>query len=636
MKKLIIYYVSMYLILVQIAFAQGQTNITPCIQKSFDGTSYIRLCNNVEDIICKDVSLSERRSCDVSKQDVFRTNLTVNELGTFLKSCFGAAFTSFKQFFTEFIPDLLKGIWDLTKAAGETISNSVTGNGPSFWDKIKGAYESVSSVASDVYEAASSNPTAFMKKLMTKISDAVGPLVANFDCLKPELKVAKVCGFVGEWVVPPLMLAKMLVKGVKLVKAQVALYGIKNEKKIAQYAKAMDKMDVMAMKQMQFEEKFKALGYTKEEFDQIIKSGTLKHFNVEDLKVATSKDGWQQRLVLLGKKEPKKVEAATAATTTATKPATTVKPNPVPTQAPAAQAPAAQKPAAPVPRKVDLKTESFSVEVKRTDGSIQRVPGQVLGRNLSADGRVNFHVRVYDPVSGKMKEAHLTEQQFAKLFPKDEDAARVEALMAEGYKKNPQFKPITQEWEEAVAAQKKADEIRAAEAAAKKKAAEDQVRREFKLPDGITVEHIPPTDPRYRAAVGEGKYDDGIEFVSDPAAKNLKIVKEKDPPKRPAAPDSGKKDAIVPRMESNYITIRAQNGMGSTAQMSAQVLRVEKSADGRAAYVVKIWDSATRSFIEKKMSAFELERAGAKASEGAEKEFMRLKQQGIGSTEVNF
>jgi hypothetical protein len=580
MKKVLIITLIIQLILIQVAFAEEALK-TPCLQKSLDGkTTYVRLCNSVEDIICKDVKISERRSCNENDQDVFRKNLKADEVFGFVKSCFGAAATSFKEFFTVFIPELLKGIWDITKATAELANNSVTGDGPNFWDKIKGSYESVSSIASDVYEAASSNPSAFISKLMNKISEAVGPLVANFDCLKPDLKVEKVCGFVGEWVLPPVMLAKMLVKGTKLLKKQAELYGFaKNEKKMAKYAKAMENLDEAAMKQMQFEEKYKSLGYTKEEYDQIIKLGNLKNIKVEDLNVTTSLNGRQQKLMLLGQKEKVAIVPA---------------------------------------KKLTLTSDNFTIVAKRADGTTSKVPGQIIGKTLENDGKIIYHLRIYDPKTGLMKDAKLSGDRFANLSPIDANADEVSALMSEGYKMNPKIKTPEQEY------------LEAEKAMAQKIKKDKEAIKPIQAPEGMTVTELAADDPRVLEAF---KHEGGIDFVPDPKSKNLVIIKEPEAKRPSMKPKPGKH--IVPHIESDYITLQTKNSMGITSQMNAVVLKTE-NINGIIKYVIKVWDNTSQTFVQKSLSANELVQAGAKASKTAEKEIIKLKPQSLGERDINF
>lgn len=215
-----------------------------CESAVMDTCNIKRLCNNVDDIICKDTKPEERRDCDGKNHQIFNKQTSKEEVGHFIKTCFGSAVTSFAQFFTEFIPELLKGIWDVAKS---TVSGSAN-----TYQQLKGAYESVRSLSADVFEFAKDNPNAFISVLWDKISENVGPLVANYDCLKPELKIKKACGLVGQWVVPPRILAAILVKGSRATKAYAQKYGFgDDENKIAAYVRAQELKDQKILNEFQ-------------------------------------------------------------------------------------------------------------------------------------------------------------------------------------------------------------------------------------------------------------------------------------------------------------------------------------------------------------------------------------------------
>ena len=100
--------------------------------------TFTRLCKNVDDVICKNVPDKVRRSCDEKDKTIVHAGMTANEVYNFAKGCMTSAAKSFKEFFTEFLPDLCKEIWKLTKDAYQVATSEKERN--SFFAKIKGAY----------------------------------------------------------------------------------------------------------------------------------------------------------------------------------------------------------------------------------------------------------------------------------------------------------------------------------------------------------------------------------------------------------------------------------------------------------------------------------------------------------------
>lgn len=166
------------------------------------------LCGHVDDILCKDVPKADRRGCHLEDQSVIHKNMKARELYEFARGCFQTSVTSFTQFFTEFIPELIKGIWQATVASADG----------SLWEKLKGQYESIASLTADLHEAVREDPGAYFAHIWEKIIATTSQNIANFDCLKPQLKVERTCAFVAGWLMPPAILAKFLVKGYKAVK----------------------------------------------------------------------------------------------------------------------------------------------------------------------------------------------------------------------------------------------------------------------------------------------------------------------------------------------------------------------------------------------------------------------------------
>jgi len=269
--------------------------------KIHSSETFTRLCKNVDDIICKDVPDKIRRSCDEREHTIVHSGMSANEVYNFAKGCMKSAATSFVEFFTVFLPDLCKAIWNLTKGTFETLSKP-----GDFFSSMKGYYESARAMTADVYEAVNRNPGQFFADLWNKITDAVGPLVASYDCLSPQAKVDKICGLVAEWVMPPAILAKIIVRGSKAAKELYELKLItklgeaKGAKAIADFEKAPK---VSLREYNSLFKQFKAKGYTLEDFREMHLKGSLKSIKTEDLKPLTTAEGKKQYARLLGKKE---------------------------------------------------------------------------------------------------------------------------------------------------------------------------------------------------------------------------------------------------------------------------------------------------------------------------------------------
>lgn len=280
--KLLVYFLSLQLIF--ISFAQAAP-VCPS-PKMTSAETFTRLCRNVDDIICKDVPDSVRRSCDEKDHTIIHSGMTAGEVYHFAKGCMKSVATSFAKFFTEFLPDLCKAIWQLTKGAYESVSDP-----GGFFSTLKGYYESARSMAADVYEAVKKDPGQFFAELWNKITDAVGPLVASYDCLNPQAKVEKICGIIGEWVMPPAVLAKVIVKGTKAAKElyQLRLVTKLGEAKAAQAIKAFEAAPKLSLRQYQALFKmYKDKGYSIDDFRELYLSGKLKaDIKPDDIKPKT-------------------------------------------------------------------------------------------------------------------------------------------------------------------------------------------------------------------------------------------------------------------------------------------------------------------------------------------------------------
>lgn len=171
----------------------------------------------MDDILCKEIPDSIRRSCNERDRTIIHSKMTATEVYQFASGCLTSAAKSFAEFFTVFLPDLCKSIWKLAQDSYQAVKS------PGFLSNLKGAYESARSMASDVYEAFKKNPGEYFNEIWTKIIDAVSPLIEKYDCMSPQAKVEKVCGVVAEWVMPPALLAKVIVKGTKAAKELIHL-----------------------------------------------------------------------------------------------------------------------------------------------------------------------------------------------------------------------------------------------------------------------------------------------------------------------------------------------------------------------------------------------------------------------------
>jgi hypothetical protein len=232
------------------------------------------LCHNVDDIICKDVKPEERRGCTDEDQNIISKNMSLMDTYHFAKSCFKSSVSSFVKFFTEFIPELLRAMWN--------VSRGLTELSPS---KMIGFYETTKSLASDVYEEASQNPGEYMSFIWTRMVDVIGPMVASYDCLKPQLKVERICGFVAGWIVPPTILAKVLIRGSKFIKESVAggLF-LEDKLRLQKALELAEKRPKLTYKQYdELFNKFRSAGYSDDEILYVYRSNTIQKYRPEEL-----------------------------------------------------------------------------------------------------------------------------------------------------------------------------------------------------------------------------------------------------------------------------------------------------------------------------------------------------------------
>lgn len=214
LKKILILILGVQLLIPGIALA-GQPSVD--CRTNPNPETFTHLCKNVDDILCKEVPDQIRRSCDERDKTIVHSEMTATEVYNFASGCLISAAKSFAEFFTVFLPDLCEAIWDLSKDAYEAATS------PGFLSSLKGAYESAKSMATDVYEAFQKNPGEYFNEIWTKLIDSVSPLIQKYDCMSPQAKVEKICGVIGEWVMPPAILAKVIVRGTKAAKELIDL-----------------------------------------------------------------------------------------------------------------------------------------------------------------------------------------------------------------------------------------------------------------------------------------------------------------------------------------------------------------------------------------------------------------------------
>jgi len=295
MKKIIILILSLQLLLPTLGYAAASCR-APKANESFT-----RLCQNVDDIICKDVPDGLRRSCDERDRTIVHPGMSANEVYHFAKGCMQSAAKSFVEFFTEFLPDLCLAVWDLTKGTYQAITS------PGFLTSIKGAYESARSMAVDVYEAVKKDPGLYFNEIWSKITEAISPLIARYDCMSPQAKVEKICGIAAEWVMPPAILAKVIVHGTKAAKELITVGALvkKGKPKGLHNIEVFESAPKISLKESHLLfKKYKDLGYSLEDFKLMHLRGKLQEIKPADLKSLDTLQGKEQYARLTGKNKP--------------------------------------------------------------------------------------------------------------------------------------------------------------------------------------------------------------------------------------------------------------------------------------------------------------------------------------------
>lgn len=581
------------------------------------------ICNDFTDILCKDVKAEERRSCSESDSTIINKNSSAKDVFNFAQGCFKSGVTSFVQFFTDFIPELLKGIWEASKGVVNLGIKSISGNEPGLWSKFKGMYESTTSVAADIYEAVQENPGAYFEKIWSKVIDVVGPMVANYDCLKPQKKVEKICGFVAEWVVPPAMLAKILVRGIKEVKflKESGALSVTASGKLAKALEYSSKRSVLTLKELQaMELQFKTLGYTREEFALIYKTGALDKLKVTDLKALTTAEGKAQKLKLL---DGQRVFSST---------------------------PVKAAVALPV---VALKLDSDFISITNTGlkGEVLTGHGQIVERIITDGVESAYKVRMVDVKTNKVFETVYSIEKLAKMNAKPavpEMASKIADIVI----KDKKYPSLADEFAEAEKKFQKEnahkytpddmknvdisdvgmEEFKAAQQAQIKLADEARAAKEAKNPkaimEGVDTHEI-GMDEFHKANAPQApavKYENGIDFKATDSPGL--ITRSKGGVAGPAAIKNAKPGtSLTGAFNSNFISVMTKNSMGVTTYMPAQILK-KVFVNGKEQYVIRMMDKSSNTFKEITVSLPELKiKMRAKDAPKVEKDIGDFKRQ---------
>jgi hypothetical protein len=660
MKKIISFILILNFVFPTISFARpGNANVASTTQPNCNNASsfyeenkIVRVCNDVSDIICKDVKALDRRSCNESDEYIFSKNTSKMDIFKFAQGCFKSGVTSFTQFFTDFIPELLKGIWEATKSIGSLAYDGAFTEKAGLWSKMKGMYESTTSVAADIYEAVQENPGAYFEKIWSKITDVVGPMVANYDCLKPQRKVENICGFIAGWIVPPAMLAKILVKGIKEVKflKDHGVFSIAEKGKLIKALEYAENRPVLTLKQYtQLNREYKLLGYSDNDIALLYKTGGFQKFKLSELQPLSTAKGRDQRRTMLRELEEKtatipKVKAATKA---------------------------------PRPINLDTSSDYLSIPTTNSLGKSTITSGQIVERVIEDGKEIGYRVRVVDPTTGKVHEIKFTPEGLEKLKAKPataEAAAGVElAIKKDGKFLSPEDEFIALEKEAQIKFNKEhgtndlssvdvkdldfRDFIAAQQAVIKKDIEAKALREATAKPsriEGITVSELGDlsefraveaefkiltekakagTAPKVlsvdQVKKGNGaafKYENGVDYI--PTSSPGMIVKTKQPPvSATAKPMQEGKNLKVGPFETPYIQVLSKNSMGVTSFMPAEIIK--KRVDGGSfKYVIRVLDRSSNSYREQAVTLNELKTSmKARSAPKIEKEIKEFNRQ---------
>jgi hypothetical protein len=571
MKKLIPYILIFNFMMVNIANAADMVSCPP--SPLLKQASLDKICHDIDDVICKKVPVEERRSCSDKEQSVLHNAATGFENYSPFK-CLEIAGTSLY----DLVMALLKQAISFDSIHVRLLLHPIDTS-----KKMHAEAEATRAFLVDMYEA--SRDSSKRDLLWGKIADKIGPLVASFDCLSPKAKANHVCGFVLSWIAPPAILAKILLgTTARAIQADAKLFEfLGDETLVAKYGKAVAEGDIATINMIKFQGIYKKLGYTEEEFNLIVQKDLLKNTPVESLKPVNTAEGTAQRHALLNPSS-----------------------NTLPPRMPQSRAVEGTKP---------FHEKSEYLTIKAADGS--SMPAEIVERFVKNGREVAVKIRFYDPKTGKMIEARMSEDSLSRLTIGDAGTADLNRLI-EGYSRNPQFRitPI---------------QLREAEQAYQEPSAvvKPNAPKPVAAPVGIEANELNMTDDQIAQVFGvPSTPHTPLPYVADPKASNLPIIKaaetKKPKPEKPKGPrPKGQADTIVPSLESDYITVRMKNDMGLESTMSAKVTgRI--IIDGIEKYIVQVFDDATQSFNRMEWTERELRNAGAKADLNAKQKITTL------------
>jgi hypothetical protein len=269
----------------------------PIIRES---VSLDQLCSNLTEILCRDTLKKERRSC-YDNNSIIHKNMTLNEISQFGESCFKSSVNTFKNFFTEFLPELVSSMGKIIQTAGDLKPSG-------WWGNIKGLYETSRSISADIYENFYKNPSEFFTSLWKKIENSLSVAVDNYECLNSTSKVEKICSFITSYALPPIIFAKFLVKGARFTKEFVK--DLKVEKKLVSenvkpslfkqlLENSPKKLKLTVKEYHQYLSFYRLLGYSEEEFNYLYHAGLLNKIQPEKMLKTFSAEGKLQKSSLL-------------------------------------------------------------------------------------------------------------------------------------------------------------------------------------------------------------------------------------------------------------------------------------------------------------------------------------------------
>ncbi len=548
-----------------------------CVAPKSTENTFKLLCKNVDDIVCKNVPDSQRRSCNEEDKDLFSfKNMNRNQIYQFTAGCFKSSITSFTEFFT----DLMKGIWSATKSVSELTVNSFSKNDEvGIWGKLKGAYESSSSVAADIFEAAKSDPGAYLEQIMNKIAAIIHPMIDNFACLNPQLKVEKSCAFITDFLMPPVFLASALVlgfKGLKVIKSARLLKEIE----------ATSNVTKLSLKHYQQHfNQLKVLGYSESDIDKIYKAGKLETLDLNALKPLSTRDGLAQRLSLIDLKSDPAIQIK--------KPI--VKEN------------------AFVP--LNLTKDDITFVGLNPKGEAYLLEAKILERILEDGKEIAYRVQYIDPKTKEVTVKKLTNSMMAnakvRVNPKPSNVGII--------------KDSDDPYSEFLRLDKEASQL------ANLKKIQEENEQSSLFQEFMDLKNPKTVKPNVQ-------YENSVNFTNEDGIEKYKIIKTKSIQKEQVPLDTksiGSRGLISEQFSSNYLTISAKDAMGNTGRMKAEITKTFKDR-GEEFVIINIMDTTSQSMKPHTFSISELKRMGPKESPESEKLINQFKKaNGIQSIDLN-